>query len=127
MIRFRSVFFLVCAASLSSAFAASAEYYEVTEAQARSVIESGKKGRHFDALAHKSAVPTVETAIPLAVAVWGPIYGKEQIMKEAPYQAVRVDDCWYVSGSLPKGAIGGAAEAVINVADGRFLMISHGQ
>ena len=127
MIRFRLVFLLVCAASLSFAFAASAQYYEVTEAQARSVVQSAKKGRHFDALAHRSAVPTIEMAIALAVSVWGPIYGKDQIMKEAPYQAIRVDDCWYVSGSLPKGAIGGTAEAVINVADGRFLMISHGQ
>ena len=70
---------------------------------------------------------TKETAIALAVAVWTSIYGKEKIEKEAPYQAIRVGDYWFVSGSLEKGWLGGTAEAVINATDGRFLNVSHGK
>ena len=72
-------------------------------------------------------VPDEETAIKIAVAIWIPIYGKEQIESEKPYKAVLRDDVWYITGSLPKGWIGGVAEAEIAKDDGRILRISHGQ
>ena len=103
------------------------QYYQTSEAEARQVVEQAKKREHHNVLNNSAAVPTKETAIELAVAVWAPIYGRDKIAKEAPFQAVRVDDCWFVTGSLEKGWLGGTAEAVIAVADGRFLMISHGQ
>jgi NTF2 fold immunity protein len=103
------------------------QYYPTSEAEARQVVEQAKKGEHHNVLNHSGAVLTKETAIELALAVWGPIYGRDKIAKEAPFQAVRVDDCWFVTGSLEKGWLGGTAEAVIAVADGRFLMISHGR
>ena len=103
------------------------QYYQTSDAEARNVVEQAKKGEHHNVLKRSVVVPTKETAIELAVAVWSPIYGRDQIAKEAPFQAFRVDDCWFVTGSLKKGWVGGTAEAVIEVADGRFLMISHGQ
>ncbi len=73
-------------------------------------------------------VPNEETAIKIAVAVWIPIYGKDQIEKEKPYKAVLRDGIWYVSGSLPAGYVkGGVAEAEIAKDDGRILRISHGK
>jgi hypothetical protein len=102
------------------------EYYEITEAQARSYVEEVKKGQHHDAMKLHEVVATKETAIALAVAAWSPIFGKEKIEKEAPYQAMRIDDCWVVSGSLKTGRFGGTAQAVISAADGRFLNITHG-
>ena len=70
-------------------------------------------------------VPDEETAIKIAVAVWSPIYGKEQIEKEKPYKATLKDGIWYVSGSLPTGWIGGTAEAEIAKDDGRIIRITH--
>jgi len=72
-------------------------------------------------------VPNEDTAIKIAVAVWMPIYGKGEIEKEKPYEAVLRDDIWYVSGSLPAGYVGGVAEAEIAKDDGRILRISHGK
>jgi hypothetical protein len=103
------------------------EYYETTEAEAKTYIEQVKQNTHHDVLKFREAVSTKETAVALAVAVWMSIYGKEKIEKEAPYQAIRVGDCWFVSGSLEKGWLGGTAEAVISAADGRFLNVSHGK
>ncbi len=74
-----------------------------------------------------SYVPDQATAIQIAVAVWNPIYGKEKIQKEKPYKAKLRDGVWYVSGSLPKGWIGGVAEAEITKDDGRITRISHGK
>jgi len=77
-------------------------------------------------------VPDEETAINIAVAVWSPIYGKEQIQNEKPYKANLKNGIWYVSGLLPEAKkgetiVGGVAEAEIAKDDGRIIGISHGQ
>jgi len=68
-----------------------------------------------------------EIAIKIAVAVWQPIYGKEQIQSEKPYKAILRDGIWFVSGSLPEGWVGGVAEAEINKESGCIIRISHGK
>ena len=103
------------------------DYYEFTESDARAYVAQVKKGEHHDVRKLREMVQNKETAIALAVAVWSPIYGKEKIEKEAPYQVIRVDDYWVVTGSLKKGWMGGTAQAVINASDGCFLNVTHGQ
>jgi hypothetical protein len=72
-------------------------------------------------------VPDAETAIAVAVAIWNPIYGVEQIQAQRPYHAKVVRGVWYVTGSLPPGVPGGVAEARISKKDGRVLYVLHGQ
>jgi hypothetical protein len=72
-------------------------------------------------------VPDAATAITIAVAVWTPLYGKEQIAAQKPYRAALADGQWTVTGSLPNGRLGGVAMAVIAQADGRILRVSHGR
>lgn len=72
-------------------------------------------------------VPTAETAIQIAVAVWTPIYGKEQIERQKPYKAVLKEGVWHVSGSLPRLQPGGVAIAEIDKNDARIIRVSHGK
>lgn len=72
-------------------------------------------------------IPDKATAIKVAIAVWEPIYGAEQIAKEKPYRATLANGTWTVQGSLPKGWVGGVVLAEISKADGRILRISHGK
>lgn len=72
-------------------------------------------------------VPDGETAITIAVAVWNPIYGKENIEKKKPFKATLKEGIWNVTGSLPTGWMGGVPEAEISKDDGRILRISHGK
>ena len=72
-------------------------------------------------------VPDEKTAIEIAIKVWIPIYGKEQIENEKPYHANLKNRIWKVTGSLPEGYDGGVAEARIVQKDGRILKIIHGQ
>lgn len=72
-------------------------------------------------------VPDEQTAITIAVAVWTPIYGKEQIDNEKPYRAVLKDGVWTVTGALPTGSNGGTAIAKISKKDGRILKVNHEQ
>lgn len=120
---------ILVALLLSLAFScpAAEKHSDVSDKLARDYVQSVKNNTQHNALLQRDAVPDKDSAIGLAVVVWQSIYGKEQIEKQKPYQAIRVDDCWYVTGSLPRGWIGGTAEAVIRVHDGSFLNVSHGK
>ncbi len=72
-------------------------------------------------------VPDAATAIAIAQAVWGPIYGKEHITHEKPFKATLHNGVWRVEGSLPKGYLGGVAVAEISKKDGRILGVIHGK
>lgn len=77
-------------------------------------------------------VPNKETAIKIAIAIWGPIYGEKKIEEEKPYSAVLKDGIWFVSSSLPKNTVsevtvGGVAEAEISKDNGRIIRITHGK
>jgi hypothetical protein len=72
-------------------------------------------------------VPNKGTAVRIAVAVWVPIYGEKQIQGERPYNATLKKGVWTVTGSLPKGWVGGVALAEISKRDGRILRVSHGK
>jgi len=74
-------------------------------------------------------VPDEKTAIAIALAVWNPIYGEDQIKKEKPYKAELKDGVWYVRGSLPPSIniVGGVAEAEISQDDARIIRVSHGK
>jgi hypothetical protein len=70
-------------------------------------------------------VPDAQTAIAIAIAVWNPVYGEKKIASEKPYQAVLNNGQWTISGSVPKGWVGGVATAVISKRDGRVIKIYH--
>lgn len=70
-------------------------------------------------------VPDEATAIAIAVAVWEPVYGKKSVAEQAPYQATLENGRWTVTGTLPKGRVGGTATAVIDKMSGRIIMMFH--
>lgn len=72
-------------------------------------------------------VPTEETAVAIATAVFVPIFGAEKIQAQMPFHATLRSGVWHVSGTLPAGTLGGTAEAEIDAKDGRILKVSHGQ
>jgi hypothetical protein len=72
-------------------------------------------------------VPDNITAIKIAEAVWTPIYGREAIEKEKPFEATLECQVWTVKGTLPKGFAGGVAVARISKRDGKIIEVFHGK
>jgi hypothetical protein len=72
-------------------------------------------------------VPDAETAVEIALAVLGAVYGKEKIASEKPFRAVLHGDIWTVEGSLRPGWLGGVALAEISKTDATVLRVSHGR
>ena len=89
------------------------------------VVESAKASNPLQP--KNRYVPDEQTAIAIAVAVWIPIYGRQQIENEKPYKAKLNNGVWTVTGSLPEGFDGGTAVAEISQEDGRVLKIIHYQ
>ena len=72
-------------------------------------------------------VPDEHTAIQIAVAVWIPLYGKENIERQKPYKAWLKDGIWHAAGHLPKNMVGGVAIAEIQKSDAKIVRVSHGK
>jgi hypothetical protein len=70
-------------------------------------------------------VPNRDTAIAVAEAVLTPIYGRDVVQAERPYTAKLEDGVWTVTGSIPKGHVGGASIVRISKADARVLFLIH--
>jgi hypothetical protein len=70
-------------------------------------------------------VPDSITAVRVAEAVWFPIYGEQHILSEQPFVATLSGGVWTVTGTLPKGMVGGTAVAKIAKRDGRILFVMH--
>jgi NTF2 fold immunity protein len=71
-------------------------------------------------------VPTADTAVKIAEAVWLPIYG-ESIQKKKPFTARLENGVWIVEGTLPKDTMGGVPIIEISKKDGKILRVSHGK
>ena len=93
----------------------------------RHVFDKSEVGYAKEFIPSEGLVPDEQTAISIAVAVWNPIYGEDNIAKQKPYQVFLVDGYWVVCGSLPKRMVGGTAKIVISKEDGRIINISHGK
>ena len=68
-------------------------------------------------------VPDKQTAILIAVAVWGPLYGAKEIENEKPYKATLKDGVWNVSSTLPRSKYASMSEADISQDNGCILRV----
>ncbi|WP_157844475.1 MULTISPECIES: NTF2 fold immunity protein [unclassified Chryseobacterium] len=67
------------------------------------------------------------TAINTAEAILFSIYGKDNITKQRPYETYLIDNHWVISGTLPKGYLGGTFLIIINAFDNKIIKITHGK
>ncbi len=72
-------------------------------------------------------VSEAKTAVAIAAAVLGPIYGDEAIRRQQPLFARLDGDIWTITGTLPRGFLGGVALIQIAKKDGRIVRVSHGK
>jgi hypothetical protein len=101
------------------------DYVELGPDWAQSYVRQYKAGE-FDHYTYTEVlVKDEKAAIAIALPIWNIIYGKDKIQKEAPYFAYLIDDYWVVTGSLPKGSLGGTAKAIIERKTGKVVHVIH--
>ena len=75
----------------------------------------------------KAIIKDSLTAIDVAEPILFNIYGKENIVKERPYESHLIDDYWVINGTLPKDSVGGTFLIIIDSRNGTILKITHGK
>lgn len=67
------------------------------------------------------------TAINVAEPILFSIYGKENVIKQRPYEIYFIDSYWVISGTLPKEYLGGTFLIIIDSRDCKIIRITHGK
>jgi hypothetical protein len=99
----------------------------VPSVSTREETQASRETRRASFKPPKGYVPDEQSAISIAVAVWTPIYGREQIESEKPFKASLKEGVWTVTGTLPEGYNGGTAIAEISQENGCILRVIHEQ
>lgn len=71
-------------------------------------------------------ISTPQMAFEYAEMVLKSVYGEKQVAFEYPFSIELVNKCWwYISGSLPKGYLGGVAYITISKRNGQIVTLYH--
>jgi hypothetical protein len=71
--------------------------------------------------------PTSEQAVALVLPALKKKFGVADISATMPFHATLWGDLWHVRGTLPKGTIGGTAEAYVCKTNSKIVEIFHTQ
>jgi hypothetical protein len=66
-------------------------------------------------------IKTKEEAITIAEGVLFKRYGRKRIIRQRPYAIYLIDGYWYISGTLPRGTIGGLFEIILKQEKGQVI------
>lgn len=68
-----------------------------------------------------------ETAVEVAESILFELYGKENIVKQRPYDVNYIDNYYIINGTLPIYKMGGTFLIIINSKDGKVIKLTHGK
>lgn len=68
-----------------------------------------------------------ETAIIIAETILFKIYGKDNIIKQRPYEINEIDNYWVLNGTLPQNMLGGTFLIILNSTNGQIIKLTHGK
>jgi hypothetical protein len=71
------------------------------------------------------AIPDSATAVAVAEPILFKVYGKEEILGEKPYKVDSVDGYWVLTGTLPKGYLGGTFVIIMAAKDCKVIKLTH--
>ena len=94
------------------------------EEQVRLAILAGK---HQALPTDKPLLANNNIAIAVAEPMLFNIYGKDNIIRQRPYEAYLVFGFWYIMGTLPKDSKGGTFEIIIEASTSRVIDVNHGK
>lgn len=75
----------------------------------------------------KPLLPTKAVAIATIEPVLFSIYGKNNIIRQRPYEAYLINGTWYISGTLPEHSLGGVFKMIVDANNSRVIYLTHGK
>jgi hypothetical protein len=75
----------------------------------------------------REIIKNKETAILVAEQILFSGYGQKNIEQQRPYEVYKIKNYWFISGTLPKGSVGGTFLIIIDARDSRVIRLTHGK
>lgn len=91
---------------------------------AKEELENAKISNEFSPT---KVIPDPKTAVEISESILFPIYSKENIIKQRPYNVNFIDGYYIIKGTFPKSQIGGTFMIIINSKDGKVIKLTHGE
>ena len=91
---------------------------------AKEELENAKKSNEFSPT---KIISNSKTAVEIAENILFPIYGKDNIIKQRPYDVNFVDGYYIIEGTFPETQIGGNFIIILNAKDGKVIKLTHGE
>lgn len=130
MINLKAIYFLaILTISLSACGQSKSDRLILGESYAQQELKSAltDKEQH-NVIDNKSVIIKDSlTAIDIAEPILFSIYGKNNITKQRPYETYFIDNYWVITGTLPKGYVGGTFLIIINSLNSKVIKITHGK
>jgi hypothetical protein len=76
---------------------------------------------------HDLIIKDKETAINVVEPILFGVYGKENIIKQRPYETYLIDHYWIVLGTLPKKSVGGTFLIIVAATNSKIIRLTHGK
>jgi hypothetical protein len=67
------------------------------------------------------------TATTIAESILFGIYGKANILNQKPYEIYHIQHFWLLTGTLPKGSVGGTFLIIMDDRNSQIIKITHGK
>ncbi|MDJ1481790.1 NTF2 fold immunity protein [Cytophagaceae bacterium YF14B1] len=119
--------FLLCFLSVFINWHCQSKHTTLGEEYARKFLTDVQQGKGSLLSQVVPVVRDKETAIAIAEAVLFKIYGKDQIIKQRPYEVYQIENHWVLFGMLPEDTKGRVFEIAIDAQDGRIVGLTHGK
>ncbi len=75
----------------------------------------------------KMLIKNNSTAISVVEPILFGIYGKDNIVKQRPYDVYLINNYWIISGILPRDYLGGTFLIIMNAKNGEVIRLTHGK
>ena len=100
-------------------------FFSFGQTDYRHVIKQALADKSGKEVCVNMVVPDKQTAIAVAEPILFKVYGQNQIVGEKPYNVSLIDGYWVLTGSLPKGWLGGTFLIILSAKDGRVIKLTH--
>ena len=102
------------------------ENNEIIDTIVSPILKTIRNGQYNGIRSKEGLIKDALTAKRVALAILLSFYGKECLQSEKPFTVSLIDNkYWFISGTLPKGCVGGVAEILLSKEDGKIMYLNH--
>lgn len=115
--------------TLSSCGQTNSDKLKLGEANARSELKVALADTTIHNVINSNSliIKNKETAIDVVEPILFSIYSKDNIIKQRPYEIYLIEHFWIISGTLPKGYLGGTFLIIVDATNSKIIRLTHGK